>query len=129
MDLGPITAEMGGTGGAAVVGVGGMSGTGGAAVVGVGGMSGAVQMWIPAAEVVTPPFAPGCSATCGTPAGDVQPLTSVDAAYAVMEGRWEFCDAAWQQAVAAPPDAIGLEFTPASREPTDNGSTVGGKMY
>jgi hypothetical protein len=78
---------------------------------------------------VTPPVAPGCGATCGTPAGEVQPLTSIDAAYTAMQGRWEFCDSAWQMSAGAPHDAIGIEFGPASRDLTASGSTVGGKLY
>jgi hypothetical protein len=88
-----------------------------------------VQICSAVADPTTPPIAPGCGATCGTPAGDVQPIPSIDAAYTIMQGSWEFCDGAWQRAIAAPLDAIGVEFAPASREPTSFGSTVGGKMY
>jgi hypothetical protein len=78
----------------------------------------------------TPPVEPGCDATCGTPAGTVVDITDVDSAYNVILGRWEFCDDSWQHGINAPADAIGVEFGPASRAISANGSsTVGGKLY
>lgn len=56
-------------------------------------------------------------------------MSSIDAAYAVMQGRWQFCDDAWQKNAGAPADAIGVEWAPASRDLNGNGSTGGGKMY
>jgi hypothetical protein len=91
--------------------------------------TGAVEICSPDAEGETTPVAPSCGATCGTPAGDVQQIGSIDAAYTVMQGRWEFCDDAWLTSAGAPSDAIGVDFAPASREPTSSGSTVGGQMY
>ncbi len=66
-----------------------------------------------------------CGAVCSTPAGSVMPLTTIEDAYAAMEGTWDTC-AAWPE---APSDVIGVEFGPASTAPTDGGSTVGGDMY
>jgi hypothetical protein len=80
--------------------------------------TGAMEICSPDAEGETPSVAPSCGATCGTPAGDVQPIGSIDDAYTVMQGRWEFCDDAWQTGAGAPSDAIGVDFARAD-----------GKMY
>lgn len=53
----------------------------------------------------------GCGATCGTPAGTVQPLNDLSAVAAAMAGRWQFCGN-WP--AGAPSDAVGIEFDTAS---------------
>ena len=71
-----------------------------------------------------------CGATCSTPAGTVQPFTSVADIYTAMAGTWQICSGAplWTS-VGAPADVIGVEYGPASGALTANGSTVGGNMY
>jgi hypothetical protein len=76
-----------------------------------------------------PPVAPGCGATCGTPAGTVVNPTNVADAYGVILGRWQFCDNAWQRGINVPADAIGVEFGPASTALQSNGLTKGGNLY
>jgi hypothetical protein len=68
-----------------------------------------------------------CKATCGTPAGAVQQLTSVADVYAAVAGSWQICSG--QENLRAPADVIGIELTPGSTTPTPNGSTKGGLMY
>jgi hypothetical protein len=101
--------ERGGSGGGGVGGAGGSGGVGGTA--GSGGGAGANEV---------------CGATCSTPAGTLAKLTSAQQIYAAMNGRWLFCGA-WLG--PAPTDVIGVEFGPASSEPTPGGGTVGGDMY
>jgi hypothetical protein len=121
-DAGMGSAGTGGTGvggaGTGAAGIGG-TGTGG---TGTGGAAGAL-------ENDTAPVAPGCEATCATPAGTVQDLTTIDAAYTAMQGRWEFCDTSSWRMAGAPADAIGIDFAPASRATTSLGGTVGGMAY
>jgi len=71
-----------------------------------------------------------CSATCSTPAGTVEPLTSVGEIYAAVAGTWQICtDLADWKSMGAPGDVIGIEFGPASTAPTATGGTVGGDAY
>ncbi|HEX4447143.1 MAG TPA: hypothetical protein VH044_10420 [Polyangiaceae bacterium] len=54
-----------------------------------------------------------CWAACCTPAGTVQPLSSAEAIYRAIEGRWLFCSpATWVESFAVPTDAVGIEFGP-----------------
>jgi hypothetical protein len=67
-----------------------------------------------------------CGAICGTPAGAVVTPTSVEDAYAMLEGSWLVCG---KWGGGSPGDVIGVEFGPASSEATAGGSTVGGLFY
>lgn len=112
----------------------GTAGTGGpsgaAGTTGVGG-TGAPDTGVAGTGYVDyPPVEPGCGATCGTPAGTVMNPSTVDAAYDVLLGRWQFCGDAWQRGISAPADAIGIEFGPASRAVRPGNSlTEGGTFY
>lgn len=66
------------------------------------------------------------SVACDTPAGMIEPLTSVSDVYAAIEGRWRLCPPTFGD---APADAIALELGAASSAPTPGGSTVGGFAY
>jgi hypothetical protein len=80
----------------------------------------------------TPPpsSAPTCAATCETPAGTVASSLTLDQSYAALAGRWLVCgDRQRWWTVGAPTDVVGVEFGVASRAPTANGGTMGGKMY
>ena len=73
---------------------------------------------------------PSCKATCATPTGTVQALTSVQDVYAAVLGSWQICsDMADWTAAGAPSDVIGIEFGPASSALKSNGDTVGGDAY
>jgi hypothetical protein len=67
-----------------------------------------------------------CGATCFTPAGTVQPVTTPEEVYAAIQGRWLFCRG-WSG--SPPPGVVGVEFGPASAAPVAGGSTAGGSMY
>jgi hypothetical protein len=54
-----------------------------------------------------------CAATCRTPAGTVQPATSLQEAYSQVAGRWLVCTGI-HDLPDLPADVIGLEFGPAS---------------
>lgn len=60
-----------------------------------------------------------CQATCSTPAGTVEATTTLDQAYAQVEGRWLFCSVPGFRGAGAPADAIGVEFGPGT--PSDAG--------
>jgi hypothetical protein len=73
-----------------------------------------------------------CTATCSTPAGTVQPLTSIDEIYAALAGTWQICtDLADWNSIGAPSDVIGIEFGPASTTSTSTAprGTGGGDAY
>jgi hypothetical protein len=55
--------------------------------------------------------ATSCGATCCTPAGTVEPATSLDQAYAQVAGRWVDCGQQFQRA-GAPADVVGVELVP-----------------
>ena len=93
-------------------GAGGSSG--GAGTTGTGGTAGA-----PAT----------CPATCETAAGAVFAFSSVGQIYGALVGLWRICGGPGTVYPGAPTDTIGVEYGPASAEPTASGSTVGGNMY
>ncbi len=63
--------------------------------------------------------------SCSTPAGTVQPFSSLQQIYDAMEGKWRICSTFPN----APSDAFGNAYGPASTAPSADGSTVGGLMY
>jgi hypothetical protein len=71
-----------------------------------------------------------CYASCCTPAGTIEPYTSVDQLYSSLLGKWQFCTGIenWQW-LGAPTDAIGVEFAPSSTPPPTDGGPVSGDMY
>jgi hypothetical protein len=72
-----------------------------------------------------------CYASCCTPAGTIEPFTTVDRVYAWVLGKWQFCSGLdnWH-GLGAPADAIGIEFGPGSSQAAANGiTTMGGDMY
>jgi hypothetical protein len=64
--------------------------------------------------------------SCSTPAGPEQPITTLDEAYAAIEGRWRVCTHPF---TLGPADVIGIQYGPGSTAPTGDGVTVGGLMY
>jgi hypothetical protein len=61
------------------------------------------------------------SVSCSTPAGTIEPLTSLPEAYAAIEGRWRLCPPTFG---AAPADAIAIEFGTESSVPSPEGSSL-----
>jgi hypothetical protein len=113
VDAGILLVPIGGGsgGGSGTGGNGGSGGGGGGSGAGGGGGT----------------QADSCAATCTTPPGTAVIPSRVEETYAVLEGRWGLCAGPW--GFGAPSDVIGVEFGPASTEPTPWGSTVGGDLY
>lgn len=81
-----------------------------------------------------------CCATCETPAGTIEQVTSQQQAYGMIEGRWLICadsgDAGLSAFImaGAPSDTVGLEFGPATIVDASCGATGtvgcgGGNLY
>jgi hypothetical protein len=69
--------------------------------------------------------APNCVATCTTPAGTVQPLSSFQDVAAALAGRWQICaDGPPPEGVYtnAPSGTIGIEFGPMAQDSVEGGS-------
>jgi hypothetical protein len=83
-----------------------------------------------------PPADGSCHSTCCTPAGTVEPITSAQAMYDAIAGRWLFCNVAALRAALStvPADVVGVEFGPgvvadASCGVVGGPNCGGGNMY
>jgi hypothetical protein len=77
-----------------------------------------------------------CAATCCTPAGAVQTISTPTEAYAALVGRWLLCPTPYSAFGEVPADAIGVEYGPAVEGDAAcaltggvGGNCGGGNMY